>query len=361
MNEVYFADARVRELLPDKTLPAKFTRLLKKLDLASTVKGRRVAIKIHTGGNLGFTTIPPLFLRIMVRECKEAGAKKVAVMDGNIDGAVARGYTREVLEAPVVSCFGRSGDRIYRKKVGMDGLQYAEFGADAWDVDAFIDFSHLKAHGVAGFGGAIKNIAMGCVTGRTRGDIHRMEGGIVWDGEKCVRCLKCVKECPNRTNRFDEKGQYEVNFHNCTFCQHCILVCPKNALELDSENFEKFQEALARVAAVFLKHLAPDRVLFINILTSITIYCDCWGMSTPSLVPDIGILAGRNIVAVEKASLDRIKVSKLMPEGLPIGRKLARKTGHLFHRIHGKDPYVQVRKMDELGFGPAQYKIIEVR
>ena len=102
-------------------------------------------------------------------------------------------------------------------------------------------------------------------------------------------------------------------------------------------------------------------MLFINFLTNITIYCDCWGMSTPSLVPDIGILAGRNIVAVETASLDKIKASKLMPEGLPIGAKLARRKGHLFERINGKDPYLQVRKLDGLGLGPADYKIVEVR
>ena len=107
--------------------------------------------------------------------------------------------------------------------------------------------------------------------------------------------------------------------------------------------------------------MTPARLLFINVLTNITIFCDCWGMSTPALVPDVGILAGRNIVAVENATLDKIKASKLLKEGLPKGRKLARKTGHLFERIHGKDPYVQVRKMDELGFGPRDYRIVEVK
>jgi len=360
MNDVYFADARVREMIPDKTLPAKFQRLLRKLDLASTVKGRRVAVKMHFGGSMGYTTLPPLFVRLLVQECKQAGAASVTVMDNQTWGALARGYTPEVIGAPIVQCEGASGKYLYRKKIGFKTLKSVEFGGNAWDAEAFIDLSHFKAHGECGFGGAIKNIAMGCVNQRTRAAIHRLEGGIVWDREKCIHCQKCIQQCPNKANRFDAKGNYLILYHHCTFCQHCILVCPKGALKLDKEDFDTFQEGLARVAAAFLKHFKPDRVLFINVLLDITIYCDCWGLSSPALVPDIGILAGRSIVAVEQASLDKIKVSKLMPEGLPIGRKLARRTGHLFYRIHAKDPYVQVRKMAALGFGPTGYRIIKV-
>ena len=361
MNELLFADARVRELSSDHTLPAKFHRLLKRLDLASTVKDRSVAIKMHLGGHLGYTTIRPLFVRMLVEECRQAGARSVAVMDGSVAGAPGRGYTPEVVGAPIVSCFGWTGDYLYKRKIGFGELKEAIYGGNAWDAEVFIDLSHVKGHGNCGFGGAIKNIGMGCVIGKTRGAVHHLAGGIVWDGEKCIHCGKCIEECPNDVNSFDEEGSYNVSWHNCTFCRHCVMICPKEALTPDADRFDAMQEGLAHVTAVFLKHFKPDRLLFINILTDITIYCDCWGMSTPSLVPDIGILAGRNIVAVDKASLDKIKSSKLMPEGLPIGGKPMRKKGHLFQRLHGKDPYVQVRKLDELGFGPADCRIVEVR
>jgi len=361
MNEILFADARVRDLVPDQTLPAKFRRLLEKMDLASMVKGQVVAVKMHLGGNIGFTTIHPLFVRILIEEIKKGGAKRVSVMDGSTGGAVARGYTRETIGAPIVSCFGKGGEQLHKKKVGFPGLNWAYYGAECWDADVFIDLSHIKGHGMCGFGGAIKNIAMGCVPPKTRGDIHRVQGGIVWDADKCIRCQKCVKECPRHANRFDENGNYQVDWHECTYCQHCVLVCPENALELSDDDFAKFQDALAHVAAVFLKNFKPDKVLFINVLMNITIFCDCWGLSTPSLVPDIGIIAGRNIVATETASLDKIKFSKLMKEGLPHGRKIVLKKGHLFERIHGKDPYMQVRKLDDLGFGPADYKIVNVK
>lgn len=361
MNEVLFADARVRELSSTQTLPAKFGRMLKALDLGYMVKGRSVAIKMHLGGHLGYTTIHPLFVRILVEECRQAGAASVAVMDGSVAEAKPRGYTEETIGAPLVSCFGWTGRYVYRKKIGFLELKEAVYGGNAWDADVFIDLAHVKGHGMCGFGGAIKNIAMGCVVGETRGAIHHIQGGIAWDGEKCIHCSKCVEECPNKVNRFEENGTYSVDWHNCTFCQHCIMICPTGALTLDANRFEAFQEGLARVAAVFLKHFKPDRLLFINFLTNITIYCDCWGMTTPSLVPDIGIVAGRSIVAVETVSLDKIKASKLMKEGLPIGKQPARRKGHLFERLSGKDPHVQVRKLDELGFGPSDYKLVEVR
>lgn len=360
MNEILFADARVTELSADKTLPAKFERMLAKLSLEGMVKDRSVAIKMHLGGKMGFTTIHPLFIRILINACKQAGAASIAVMDGGIGGAEARGYTEQTLGAPIVSCFGWSNKYLYKKRIGFKELTHAVYGGNAWDADVFIDLSHIKGHGMCGFGGAIKNIAMGCVTYQTRGDIHQIQGGIKWHARKCTHCTKCVKECPHHANSFDNEGNYQVDWHSCTFCRHCIMACPKGALEHDGDRFEAFQEALARVAAVFLKHFDPERLLFINILTNITIFCDCWGLSTPPLIPDIGILAGKNIIAVETASLDMIKASKLMKEGLPIGGKPAHKTGHLFERVHGKDPYLQVRKLDKLGFGPKDYRIVEV-
>lgn len=360
MSDVLFADARVRELSAQHSLPAKFQRLLKKLDLA-VVEGKSVAIKMHMGGAMGYSTIHPLFVRLLVQACKDAKAGKIMVMDGDVGGAEARGYTPATVGAPVVSCFGSTGQYLYKKKIGFLELKEAIYGGNAWDADVFIDFSHLKGHGMCGFGGAIKNIAMGCTVPQTRGDIHRIQGGIVWDGEKCIHCNRCVEECPNNANKFTEDGRYEVFWHNCTFCRHCVMICPTGSLRDDADRYDAFQEGLARVTAKFLDHFKPENRLFINVLLGITIYCDCWGFTSPALHPDVGILAGRDIVAVEEASLDKIKASKMMPEGLPIGGKQMRRKGHLFERVHGKDPYVQIRKLEELGYGPAEYRIVEVK
>ena len=112
---------------------------------------------------------------------------------------------------------------------------------------------------------------------------------------------------------------------------------------------------------LLLKKFRPENLLFINVLLDITIFCDCWGMTTPNIVPDIGILASRDIASVETASLDLIQKERILLKGLPSGRKLLKRKGHLFERIHGKDPYLSVRYLRDLMGTPTAYSIEEIK
>jgi uncharacterized Fe-S center protein len=122
------------------------------------------------------------------------------------------------------------------------------------------------------------------------------------------------------------------------------------------DEYVDFQRGMAVCTKTVLDTFAPQSVYFINLLTQITILCDCWGLTTPSLVPDIGIVASDDIVAAERATLDLIKVENLIPAGLPNGFELG-ESGHLFERIHGKDPFVQVRELEALGLGSQNYDV----
>jgi hypothetical protein len=164
-------------------------------------------------------------------------------------------------------------------------------GGEAVDCDFYINLSHAKGHGVCGFGGALKNIGMGVVPGQIRGKMHSLEGGITYDKSKCTLCEKCVKECKHGAISRTPDDTINIFHHHCIFCQHCVLICPTKALHIDNRTFQNFAQGMALTTAAFLKRHKPDDMLFINFLTDITIWCDCWGMSTPSLVPDIGILA----------------------------------------------------------------------
>lgn len=116
---------------------------------------------------------------------------------------------------------------------------------------------------------------------------------------------------------------------------------------------------MALCTKAVLDTFAPGNVYYINMLISITALCDCWGLTTPSLVPDIGILAGDDIVAVERASLDAIKVEDLIPVGVPKGMELGTE-GHLFQRLHGKNPYIQLEQLEKCGLGSQEYQLIEI-
>ena len=355
--DVHFADIAVQRIEPEHTLPAKYRRMIQGLLAGRPVKGARVGIKMHFGGGIGYTTIHPVFIRILVEALKEAGAKSIKVMDGDPADGVARGYTREVLGCDVVSTFGATRKYLHREAIGFKTLDEALYGGEAVDCDFFVDLSHVKAHGACGFGGALKNIAMGVVPGPTRGKLHRLEGGIEFDREQCMFCGRCAEECPHGAIKFDAAAQkHEIFFHDCTYCQHCIMVCPNETLSLKDRTFEDFSHGMALVTARFLQRFKPEQLLFINVLLNITIYCDCWGLSTAALVPDIGILASGDIAAIETASLDLIKADRLLPNGLPAGRTLG-KGGHLFEQIHGKDPYFMIRELQRLYGGTMEYKL----
>ena len=202
---------------------------------------------------------------------------------------------------------------------------------------------------------------MGCVTDRTRRELHSLEGGIVWDADKCIHCKKCIEACNHEANKFCEKtGVYRVNYHNCTLCRHCEKVCPVGAISLDTHNYTDFQEGMAICTKTVLDTFLPENRFFINLLIAITALCDCWGMTTPSLVPDIGIVSGYDIVAVEAASLDLIKIEDLIAAGVPSNITLG-DSGHLFERLHGKNPYIQLDKLAAVGLGTREYETVEVK
>jgi uncharacterized Fe-S center protein len=363
-QEILFARYVPKNLEVKNSIGAKWERMLKKIDFASIVKDKRTAIKMHLGAEFGFTTIHPFFVRRLVQSAKKAGAKEVFVTDTHeaVQSAVDRGYTKEVVGCPIISITGTGENFYYTKALDPPFLTFKEvqMAGEIADAEALIDFSHIKGHGTCGFGGAAKNLAMGCYTKATRRAIHGLEGGLEWDSEKCTGCKKCMENCPTEAISFKEDGTWKVFYHDCKFCQHCVLVCPEDALVMEGGKYKDFQRGMALAISKVLETFNPENVLFINLLMNITILCDCWGMTTPALVPDIGILAGKDIVAIEQATLELIKTEDLIKKNIPRKLEIGEK-GHLFERVHGKDPYAVLNYLIELGHRPADFKLVEVR
>jgi len=360
--EVLFAPAAVTRLEASATLPARFMRVLGRMPMKRICDGGTVAVKVHVGGGIGYTTIPPLFIRLLIEKIKAAGAKRVFVTDGSltVDAATARGYTTEVLGAPVLGAAGADDTFCYEHKVRYKTLRSIDVAGNIEDADALINLSHFKGHGDCGYGGACKNLAMGCVTQETRGHLHQLEGGLKYDEDLCIKCRKCVEACTRGAARWnEERDRLEIFYHHCVYCRHCVLVCPTGAIEITGGGFVPFQRGLALATKEVLGTFDPGRVLHINFLTQITVYCDCWGFSTPALIPDVGILASEDIVAVDNASLDLTRDGQPLPGSLPPGQELV-EGEHMFERIHGKDPYIQIQQMDAVGLGTPDYRLRKV-
>jgi len=359
-STVYFASALPGRLDRDQTLPARFNRLLEKLPIEKRVPGKSVVVKMHFGGGLGYSTIHPLFVKLLVDHIRKGNPRSLTVMDQSVNGASDRGYTPETIGAPMGTTLGADGTKTKLLDSGWKPLGRVPVGKPVLDADVLINFSHVKGHGACGFGGACKNLAMGCTPGSARRQMHALEGRLKWSKARCIRCHKCIEECPTGASSFNKNGEFDIFWHNCRMCMHCMLICPAGAIKIARQRFDKFQEGLARVSKLMLDSFEPANVFHINVLTDITIFCDCWGMTTPALVPDIGIMGGTDIVAVDRASLDAIKVKDLIPGSITPPYKLG-KGKHLFERLHHKDPYAQIAAMERLGLGVSKYKQVAIR
>lgn len=366
---VKFASVSFKSIDPDATLPAKFKRLLSSLPLKKMVKNKTVALKMHLGGGIGYTTVHPLFVRILVDKIVLCGGE-VFITDlfllkhrnHGTRQSQNRGYSEEAVGAPVYPVAGVFDKYYYSKKVDFRGLKEIQVAGHIHDADVLINLSHFKGHGMSSFGGAVKNLAMGCVTAKTRQDLHALNtggSGILWNKDLCKICKKCINECRYNANKFDKNNIYEVSSHHCTYCMHCIEICPEKALSLSSKNYTYFQEGMAISTGEVLKTFKPENIYHINFLLNITFLCDCWGMSTSPLVSDAGILSSDDIVAVEKASLDMIKDSKVLPNSVPDGWSL-REGAHMFERVWGKDPYSQLDFLIKRKLGSPDYDIEEI-
>ena len=359
--KVTFASARPRELRAEATLPMLLDRMLASWQFKKRFGGKRVAIKMHLGGNVGYSTIHPLLVGRVVRAVSEAGGTPfVTDTPGAVMNARVRGYTSEVLAAPLVSVAGQADKYIYSRRLRYRTLREVHIGGAIGDADAMIVLSHGKGHGHSGFGGAIKNIAMGCVDSWTRGQIHRlMIAKFKWNKAKCSGCLLCRDNCPGEAITFKD-GEISIFDHICRYCMHCTLACPNDAITIDHRGYHYFQHGMSLVTREVLRMFKPDSVFYVTVLLDVTPFCDCWGFTTPSIVPDIGIVASNDIVAVEKAALDLIKSEEFIARSLP---KPLRRTGsgHLLQQISGKDPYIQIKECIGQKLGRADYRLVKVR
>jgi uncharacterized Fe-S center protein len=314
---------------------------------------------MHLGGELGYSTVHPLFVKLLVDHIRQGRPRDVFITDGSVRTAGDRGYARQTVGARLVSSVGEEGRDTVVRDTKWPALGRVRVSRPVLEADVLVNFSHVKGHGACGFGGACKNLAMGCVPNPERRRMHELEGRLIWHRRKCVYCRKCIEACQIHANEFTEDRVYEIMWHHCKGCLHCLLACPTGAIGLVKRNFRRFQEGLGRVAMLVLKPFDPADVFHINALTHVTLFCDCWGFTTPALVPDVGILASQDIVAVEQASLDRIRVRDLIPGSVTPPYRLG-KGRHLFERLHAKDPYLQVRTLERLGAGRSAYRIESV-
>lgn len=372
MSKVYFASARVKKWKYDESMPGKLERLLKEIKLSNYFeKDEWVAVKTHFGSDGAHRIVRPVFLRKVVDSLKTIGAKPFVTDTVRIKGldylevANQNGINHLSVGAPVVIADGLYGNDNIMVKAG-NILGEIAVASLIYDVPAMMVCSHVKGHINAGYAGAIKNIAMGAVSGSHRhcgwkcgrGAMHAIgEGKFIWDEDKCAFCYQCEDVCPldcinfkdNRFNYYDER---------CWRCGRCTRVCPEGALVLPGDD-ELFMKSLSEAAKAVLSTFKPNKVVYINFLTEIQPECDCMPAAEVPVIQDLGILISDDIVAVEQASIDMLLKENPLPSSLAEDEKIKEGEDVLFSL--NKKPYLlQVEEAERLGMGSRRYELVEL-
>jgi len=361
---VYFGSMQTKSASAEHSLASKFDEIVNKLGIKDVVKGKRVAIKIHLGSNLGYTTVHPFLVGRLVKAIKAAGGNPY-LMDiiEQYHTAIDRGYTPEVLGAQIFPVAGIADNYFVTKDIHFKNLEKIEMGGFCKDADVLIDLSHVKGHNTVGFGGAVKNLAIGCYTQRTRWALHHtMQYDKYWDAEKSKDAEELVKVCPYGAIKYSN-GKLRVEFDMCNQCMRCVHADKDGCLRIQPQNFLAFPEAMAITTQFVLSHFDKDKVFFINVATNITEYCDCWGFTTGNILPDVGFLGSNDILAVDKASLDLLADKPLIRENVSRNLEIIDNPKlHPFARIHGpwKDPYNTIKFGEKYGLGNPNYELVEV-
>jgi hypothetical protein len=366
---VYFGSPRQARLEANETLPAKLDLILEKLHLRDRVKDENVAIKLHVGNNIGYSTVHPVFVRKVVEAVKEGGGHPFVIdLDWDVHAAEKRGYSPDVLGCPVYPAGGVGERYFYAHKHAFRNIEEWHVAGFVQDASFLVNFAHAKGHPSCGYGGAIKNIALGCMAGDTRSAMHDvMQYDPYWFSELCpddAARQAVIDSCPFGAlvqDKRDPKGIH-MHYEQCNQCGRCLQVAPKGSLKIHAPNFYAFQEACAISAKLTMDTFAPGKAAHLCLATHMTPLCDCFGFTSMPILPDAGIFGSDDLVALDQAVVDKIGETRLIEENIPTAMEIHTREGHSLQWLHGplKNPNLVMEYAEKLGVGTRSYELVDV-
>ncbi|MHC4661857.1 MAG: DUF362 domain-containing protein [Planctomycetota bacterium] len=356
-ENVYFAPlegsasaAQYKDKIQKIFLKAGFNKLFS--------SGAIVAVKIHFGeeGNTGH--IAPKHAATVIDEIKRRRGKPflsdtTTLYRGNRTNAVdhialaeAHGFTLKACGAPVIIADGLRGQSSVAIKIKGKHFKQAHIGTEFAHADAMIALNHATGHIGTGFACAIKNLGMGCSSrGGKRAQHSHMKPSV--KKSNCTACGECIKWCPEEAISLAKASKKfaKIIEKNCIGCGQCFTVCRFDSIGFDwGAGGKELMERVAEYALAAMTVL-DRKAGFINFLTHVKENCDCMGRDEPKLLPDIGLVAGSDPVAVDTASLDLIE----------------ERGGEIFKKIYPDfDPRDQFRHSEKIGLGTSKYKLVKV-
>ena len=367
-SKVYFADLRADV---HENLQQKLTRLMKTAGMGDIdFRDKFVAIKLHFGepGNLAF--LRPNWARTVADFVKERGGKPF-LTDCNtlyvggrknaldhMDSAMLNGFNPMTTGCQIIIADGLKGsDEVEVPVAGGEYVKNAKIGRAVMDADVFISLTHFKGHEEAGFGGCLKNIGMGC--GSRAGKMEQHNAGKPHVAEKhCIGCGQCRKICAHGAPII-ENGKAHIDHDKCVGCGRCIAVCPKDAVRID---WDETTTNLNCKIAEYTKAVVDGRPCFhISLVIDVSPNCDCHAENDMAIVPNVGMFASFDPVALDMACVDAVNAqTPLRGSAADDAHAKAHVHDH-FQRLHPDTNWRSCLEHGEkIGIGTREYELIKI-
>ena len=369
-SKVFFTNLRTT---PRSNLLDKMERIVKKAGLMSLdMEKKFVAIKIHFGepGNLSY--LRPNYAARMASLLRKEGAKPF-LTDSNtlysggrsnavdhIQSAMENGYNPISARCPVIIADGLKGTDYREIEISGKYCKAPKIGAAIVDSDIIISMNHFKGHEQTGFGGALKNIGMGSASVGGKLELHSSSKPEI-EIENCVGCKICVTHCAHDAIRLNDDNKAEINYSKCIGCGQCVALCQYDSAVLaDNDTSEVLNCKVAEYAKAILNGKPHFHISFIM---NVSPECDCWNHNDAAIVPDIGIAASFDPVALDRACADLVMKAPILPVS-----KLADSCHgedhdkiDKFHIIHPNTNWRSgLDYAEEIGIGSQNYELIEL-
>ena len=373
-SNVYFTDFHTVAF--GDGLPAKLKKLIKAAGIGNIdMDGKFVAIKMHFGelGNLSF--LRPNYAKAVADVVSELGGQPFltdcnTLYPGSRKNALEHlrcawenGFTPLTVGCPILIGDGLKGtDDIEVPVNGGEYIKAAKIGHAIMDADVFISLTHFKGHEATGFGGTIKNIGMGC--GSRAGKAAQHNSGIPHiDEDLCRGCRRCFRECANDGLEFDAvTKKMHVNPDNCMGCGRCLGACNFDAISFtDSSAVYQLNCKMAE----YTKAVVDGRPNFhISLVMDVSPNCDCHGENDVPILPNIGMFASFDPLALDQACADACLAASPMPDS-QLARNMEQ-PDFVDHHDHFRNSTPEsewqscLSHAEKIGLGSRQYNLIRI-
>jgi hypothetical protein len=366
-SKVYFTDFSATG---DCNLLQKLNKLVRKAGIETIdFENKFTAIKIHFGepGNISY--LRPNYAKVIVDLIQKLGGK-VFLTDCNtlyvgrrknaldhLDSAYENGFNPFSTDCHVIIADGLKGTDEALVPIDLDYVKDAKIGRAIMDADIFISLNHFKGHESTGFGGTLKNIGMGCGSRAGKMEMHS-SGKPNVEQDLCKGCRACYKNCAHDAITFDTAHKAFINHDKCVGCGRCVGSCNYDAINPWND---QANDILNCKIAEYSYAVLKDRPNFhISLVVDVSPNCDCHSENDIPLIPNVGMFASFDPVALDVACADAANRQPVM-HGSLLSRMPQEHHDH-FTNAHPDTNWIScIEHAVKIGLGSSDYELIVMR